>query len=66
MNCYDVFDCNTPFGGFKSSGIGRELGPGSVNNYLENKTVIVARDEETLPWGIKRKIKYNKNWFNLI
>lgn len=49
VNCYDVFDCNTPFGGFKSSGIGRELGPGSVNNYLENKTVIVARDEETLP-----------------
>lgn len=23
VNCYDVFDCNAPFGGFKSSGLGR-------------------------------------------
>lgn len=42
VNCYDVFDANTPFGGFKASGLGRELGPHAVNNYLENKTVIVA------------------------
>ena len=25
VNCYDVFDANTPFGGYKDSGVGREL-----------------------------------------
>jgi len=30
----------TPFGGFKDSGIGRELGEEGLNNYLETKTVI--------------------------
>lgn len=49
VNCYDVFDCNTPFGGFKASGIGRELGEASLKNYLENKTVIVAMSQDTLP-----------------
>lgn len=50
VNCYDVFDANAPFGGFNASGVGRELGPNSVNNYLENKTVIVAAEEGTIPW----------------
>jgi len=40
VNCYDVFDCNTPFGGFKNSGLGRELGEYALRNYLEPKTVI--------------------------
>ena len=26
VNCYDVFDAAAPFGGFKMSGLGRELG----------------------------------------
>jgi len=41
VNCYDVFDVNAPFGGFKQSGIGRELGPLAIRNYLESKTVII-------------------------
>jgi aldehyde dehydrogenase (NAD+) len=42
INCYDVFDAAAPFGGFKSSGIGRELGEKALDNYTENKTVTVA------------------------
>lgn len=47
VNCYDVFDCNTPFGGFKNSGIGRELGEAALKNYLENKTVIIKRPADS-------------------
>jgi aldehyde dehydrogenase (NAD+) len=41
VNCYDVFDAAAPFGGFKQSGIGRELGEYSLQNYTEVKTVTV-------------------------
>lgn len=44
VNCYDVFDAAAPFGGFKMSGIGRELGEKALDNYLEDKTVTVALD----------------------
>jgi aldehyde dehydrogenase (NAD+) len=41
INCYDVFDAAAPFGGFKMSGIGRELGEYALTNYTEVKTVTV-------------------------
>ncbi len=41
INCYDVFDAAAPFGGFKMSGIGRELGEYALANYTEVKTVTV-------------------------
>jgi len=41
VNCYDVFDPASPFGGFKQSGIGRELGEYGLQQYVEVKTVIV-------------------------
>jgi len=44
VNCYDVFDAGAPFGGFKASGIGRELGEKALDNYTELKTVTVALD----------------------
>ena len=44
VNCYDVFDAAAPFGGFKRSGIGRELGEKALDNYTELKTVTVALD----------------------
>ena len=43
VNCYDVFDAAAPFGGFKMSGIGRELGEYALRNYTEIKTVTVAQ-----------------------
>lgn len=42
INCYDVFDAAAPFGGFKQSGIGRELGEIALSNYTELKTVTVS------------------------
>ena len=42
VNCYDVFDASAPFGGFKMSGIGRELGSYALQMYTEVKTVIMA------------------------
>jgi aldehyde dehydrogenase (NAD+) len=42
VNCYDVFDAAAPFGGFKQSGFGRELGERGLDSYLETKTVTVS------------------------
>ncbi len=42
VNCYDVFDAAAPFGGFKMSGMGRELGAAALNNYTESKTVTMS------------------------
>ena len=41
VNCYDVFDSAVPFGGFKQSGIGRELGEYALQEYTEVKAVTV-------------------------
>jgi aldehyde dehydrogenase (NAD+) len=42
VNCYDVFDAAAPFGGFKQSGLGRELGEAGLDAYTESKTVTVS------------------------
>jgi len=39
VNCYNMLHHQVPFGGYKASGIGRELGREVLNNYLETKTV---------------------------
>jgi aldehyde dehydrogenase (NAD+) len=41
VNCYHVLDTRAPFGGFKQSGIGRELGEYGLQEYTEVKTVTV-------------------------
>lgn len=39
VNCYNVFDAALPFGGYKQSGWGREMGREVFNLYTENKSV---------------------------
>jgi betaine-aldehyde dehydrogenase len=36
---------STPFGGFKQSGVGRELGPDALDYYTEVKNVYIATEE---------------------
>ncbi|MGE4431262.1 MAG: aldehyde dehydrogenase [Sphingobium sp.] len=42
VNCYSVVDPSMPFGGFKQSGWGRELGKEGLDAYLDTKSVFVA------------------------
>jgi len=42
INCYNVFDAALPFGGYKQSGWGREMGHEVLEMYTEVKTVCVA------------------------
>eukprot|EP00920_Eleutheroschizon_duboscqi_P042454 GHVT01101381.1.p1 GENE.GHVT01101381.1~~GHVT01101381.1.p1 ORF type:complete len:522 (+),score=77.17 GHVT01101381.1:66-1568(+) len=48
INCFAVFDPAAPFGGFKQSGVGRELGARGLDAYLEWKTMIM---DVTVPEG---------------
>ncbi|HEY4702359.1 MAG TPA: aldehyde dehydrogenase family protein, partial [Streptosporangiaceae bacterium] len=44
VNYYNL-DLGAPFGGMKDSGIGRELGPEALNNYLEYKSIYASADQ---------------------
>jgi aldehyde dehydrogenase (NAD+) len=39
VNIYNMFDATTPFGGYKSSGFGREGGPEVMESYTQYKSV---------------------------
>ncbi|XP_031617346.1 retinal dehydrogenase 1-like [Contarinia nasturtii] len=41
INCFDATTAQTPFGGYKQSGHGRELGEDGLEPYLETKTIVV-------------------------
>jgi acyl-CoA reductase-like NAD-dependent aldehyde dehydrogenase len=41
VNAYNLFDAALPFGGFKESGFGREMGSAGLDHYTEVKTVWV-------------------------
>ncbi|OWW23071.1 aldehyde dehydrogenase [Noviherbaspirillum denitrificans] len=42
VNCHSMLDSSVPFGGFKQSGFGREMGRASLDAYLESKSVFMA------------------------
>jgi phenylacetaldehyde dehydrogenase len=41
VNCYNIFDASLPFGGYKQSGWGREMGEAVLENYTETKAVTI-------------------------
>lgn len=42
INTYNVFDAASPFGGYKQSGWGREMGPEALELYTETKSIWVS------------------------
>jgi acyl-CoA reductase-like NAD-dependent aldehyde dehydrogenase len=41
INCYNMFDAASPFGGYKQSGFGREMGKAALEMYTQIKSVWV-------------------------
>ena len=46
INCYDALEAQAPFGGFKESGNGRELGEYGLQQYSEIKTVTIKMPQK--------------------
>jgi len=44
VNTYNAFDAAVPFGGYKESGFGRELGRNALDLYTQTKSVWIALD----------------------
>ncbi len=42
VNCHSILDSAMPFGGFKQSGFGREMGKACLDAYTESKSVIMS------------------------
>jgi phenylacetaldehyde dehydrogenase len=42
INCFNIFDAALPFGGYKQSGWGREMGEAVLDNYLATKAVTIG------------------------
>ena len=43
VNTYNIFDAALPFGGYKQSGWGREMGSEILDAYTETKSVVIAK-----------------------
>ncbi|MBD9516540.1 MULTISPECIES: aldehyde dehydrogenase family protein [unclassified Pseudomonas] len=41
VNCHSALDPALPFGGFKMSGVGREMGAAAIEHYTELKSVLI-------------------------
>jgi len=41
VNCHTALDPSLPFGGFKQSGLGREMGAACIEHYTELKSVLM-------------------------
>jgi aldehyde dehydrogenase (NAD+) len=46
VNAYNRYDTATPFGGYKESGFGRDMGPEALDGYLQTKSVWIDLSED--------------------
>ena len=46
VNSHSSVRYSTPFGGFKQSGLGRELGPDALDAFTETKNVFIATEHQ--------------------
>ncbi len=53
INCSQPTFTEAPWGGYKQSGIGRELGKWGLSNYLEVKQITAFNSDEPWGWYIK-------------
>ena len=53
INCSQPTFTEAPWGGYKQSGIGRELGKWGLSNYLEVKQITAFNSDERWGWYIK-------------
>lgn len=53
INCSQPTFTEAPWGGYKQSGIGRELGVWGLNNYLETKQITRYDSDQPWAWYIK-------------
>ena len=44
INCYNIYNSASPFGGYKGSGFGRDLGKATLETYTQTKSVWVNLD----------------------
>lgn len=51
INTYKQFSISTPFGGMKSSGIGREKGREGIRGYMAQKSIYLDTSEARHPWA---------------
>ncbi len=55
INCSQPTFTEAPWGGYKQSGIGRELGRWGLANYLETKQITAFESDEPWGWYIKQE-----------
>ena len=53
VNCSQPTFTQAPWGGYKKSGIGRELGRWGIENYFETKQITAFSKDEKWGWYIK-------------
>jgi phenylacetaldehyde dehydrogenase len=53
INCYNVFDAAMPFGGYKQSGWGREMGKEALELYTETKSVFAVAGHAPVQDGLR-------------